>query len=132
MNQNLAGMFSIKIAHFIPIRYQHGRHGQFVFLVGPFLKSPPLKPLGQIKWNVTGSIYGRSSIRFLILSRLDKNMVAISNSSFWLVENKKKKLLTATMNCHFVRFIYGMPCTKFPYGHHRQFCLWLDNLENLL
>jgi hypothetical protein len=28
-----------------------------------FFKSSPLKPLGQMKWNLVGSIYGRSSVK---------------------------------------------------------------------
>jgi hypothetical protein len=35
-----------------------------------FFKSSPLKPLGQMNRNLVGSIYGRSSIKLLILSRL--------------------------------------------------------------
>jgi hypothetical protein len=35
-----------------------------LFLIGWFLKrSFPLKPLSQMKWNLVGSIYGRSSIK---------------------------------------------------------------------
>ena len=42
---------------------KHGRHRQFLFLIGRFfLKSFPLKPLGQMNRNLVGSIYGRSSI----------------------------------------------------------------------
>jgi hypothetical protein len=33
-------------------------HRQFLFLIGQFLKAPPLKPLGQINRNMAGSIYG--------------------------------------------------------------------------
>ena len=44
---------------------KHGRHRQFLFLIGPFLKkSSPLKPFDQMKQNLVGSIYGRSSIVF--------------------------------------------------------------------
>jgi hypothetical protein len=35
---------------------KHGRHGQFLFLIGRFLKQ-----LCQMIWNLVGSIYGRSS-----------------------------------------------------------------------
>ena len=44
-------------------------HTQFLFLIGQFLKSPPLKPLGQINRNMAGSIYGMSSMKMLISSR---------------------------------------------------------------
>jgi hypothetical protein len=33
-----------------------------------FLNSFPLKPFGQMNWNLVGSIYGRSSLKFHILS----------------------------------------------------------------
>ena len=43
---------------------KHGRYRQSLFLVGQFLKkSSPLKPLGQMNWNLIGSNYGRSSIK---------------------------------------------------------------------
>jgi hypothetical protein len=38
-------------------------HRQFLFLIGQFKKSPPLQPLGQIKRNMAGSIYGMSSMK---------------------------------------------------------------------
>jgi hypothetical protein len=34
-----------------------------VCLIGQFLKTSPLKPLGQMNRNLVGSIYGRSSIK---------------------------------------------------------------------
>jgi hypothetical protein len=44
-------------------------HRQFLFLIGQFFfKSSPLKPLGQVKRNLVGSIYGRSSIKIAYLS----------------------------------------------------------------
>ena len=33
------------------------------FWLADFLKSSPLKPLSQMKWNLVGSIYGRSSLK---------------------------------------------------------------------
>ena len=43
MNRNLVGSIygrsSGKIVHFVPIRYQTGRHRQFLFLIGWFLKN---------------------------------------------------------------------------------------------
>ena len=37
--------------------------GNSCFWLVDFLKSSPLKPLGQMNWNLVGSIYGRSSIK---------------------------------------------------------------------
>jgi hypothetical protein len=36
-----------------------GHHRQFLFLIGLFLKTSPLKPHGQMNRNLVGSIYGR-------------------------------------------------------------------------
>ena len=36
--------------------------GNSCFWLADFFKSSPLKPLGQMNWNLVGSIYGRSSI----------------------------------------------------------------------
>ena len=37
--------------------------GNSCFWLADFFKSSPLKPLGQMNWNLVGSIYGRSSIK---------------------------------------------------------------------
>jgi hypothetical protein len=37
--------------------------GNSCFWWADFLKSSPLKLLGQMNWNLVGSIYGRSSIK---------------------------------------------------------------------
>ena len=39
------------------------------FWLADLEKSSPLKPLGQMNWNLVGIIYGRFSIKLLILSR---------------------------------------------------------------
>ena len=44
--------------------------GNSCFWLADFLKSSPLKPLGQMSRNLVGSIYGMSSTKFLILSRM--------------------------------------------------------------
>jgi hypothetical protein len=36
--KSMYGRFSIKIAHFVPIRNKHGNHRQFLFVIGGFLK----------------------------------------------------------------------------------------------
>ena len=38
--------------------------GNSCFWLADLKKSSPLKPLGQMNWNLVGSIYGRSSIKF--------------------------------------------------------------------
>jgi hypothetical protein len=70
MNRNLVGNIygrsSIKIAHFIAIRYQTWPPQAILFsdwLISK--KSSPLKPLDQMNGNLVGSIYGRSSIRIV-------------------------------------------------------------------
>jgi len=43
---------------------KHGRHRQFLSLIGLFLKkSSSLKPLGQMNRYLVGRIYGMSSIK---------------------------------------------------------------------
>ena len=77
MNWNLVGSIygrsSIKIAHFVPIVNKHGRHRQFLFLIGWFLKIFSLKLLGQMNRNLVGSIYGRSSIKIAHLVPIYKS-----------------------------------------------------------
>jgi hypothetical protein len=69
MNRNLVGSIygrsSLKIAYFIPIRYQ--TLPPQAILVSDWLiskkKSSLLKPLGQMDRNLVGSILGRSFIK---------------------------------------------------------------------
>ena len=83
-----------------------------------FWKYSPLKPLGQIKQNFTGSIYGRSSIRFSrIIPILPQEWSSWSILlSDWL-KFKKNSLLKVggTMNCYFVGIMYGRSCAKLTY-----------------
>ena len=37
--------------------------GDSCFWLADFLNSSPLKPFGQMNWNLVGSIYGRSSLK---------------------------------------------------------------------
>ena len=48
---------------------KHGSHRQFLLLIGRLKKCSLLKPLGQMHWNLVGSIYGRSFINISISSR---------------------------------------------------------------
>jgi hypothetical protein len=50
----------MQIANFVPICKKHGRHRQFFFLVGQFLKSS-LKPFGQIKQHFEMNSLNRES-----------------------------------------------------------------------
>jgi hypothetical protein len=69
MNRNLLGsiciMSSIKIAHFVPIRYKQTWLSQAIFVSDWLIskKSSPLKPLGQMNQNLVGSSLGRFSIK---------------------------------------------------------------------
>ena len=58
---SIYGMFSIKFAHFVPIRLQTWPPQAILVSDWPILKNLLLKPLGQINRNLVGSIYGRSS-----------------------------------------------------------------------
>ena len=52
---------------------KHGRHGQFLFLIGRFQNNFfSLKLLGQMKSNLTGSMYGRSFMEILFLAPIEQ------------------------------------------------------------
>lgn len=54
---------------------------------------------------------------YLISYRLNKNMVSMANSCFWLAANLKKWSLKlgGIMNCYYVGIVYAESCTIFPY-----------------
>jgi hypothetical protein len=65
---------------------KHGCHMQFLFLIGRFLKSSPLKPHGQMNRNLVGSIYGRSSIKiahFVPIRWLFRNWPIWNKNCLW-------------------------------------------------
>ena len=67
INRNMVGSIygrsCINYAHFVPIHYKHGRHRQFFFLIGRFLKifSSKTELPNEPKLGRKRSIYGRSS-----------------------------------------------------------------------
>ena len=83
--------------------YKHSRHRQFLFLVVDFYISSPKRR------NFTGMVYGRSSFH----PKRTKNIAAMGNSFFWLAVKPIK--IGGTMNCYFVKMVYGKSCTKFSY-----------------
>jgi hypothetical protein len=84
---SIYGRSSIKTAHFVPIHKKHGRHRQFLFLIGRFLKifysetawANGLKRGRKYLWKI---LYGNFSFRFDPLT----NMAVIGNSCFLLVD----------------------------------------------
>jgi hypothetical protein len=73
INRNLVGTIYGKSCKKVVISCwsvdKHGCYRQFLLLIGRYKTSSPLKPLGQIKRNLVGSIYGTSSIKFVLISR---------------------------------------------------------------
>ena len=50
-----------------------GTTGNSYFWLANFLKSFPPKPLGQMNWNLVGSIYGRSSMKIISSRSVNKH-----------------------------------------------------------
>ena len=62
--KHLWKVLSKKSAHFVMIHYQTWLQQAILVSDWPiFLKSSPLKPLGQMNRNLVGSIYGMSSMK---------------------------------------------------------------------
>jgi hypothetical protein len=60
--------------------------GDSCFWLADFKDSSPLKSLGQMIWNLVGSIYGRSSIKSTHFVPIPlTNMATTGDSCFWLV-----------------------------------------------
>jgi hypothetical protein len=89
--------------------------GNFCFWLADFLKSSPLKPLGQMNRNLVGSIYGRSSIKlahFVSIRWQTWPPQAILVSD-WLIFKKSSPLKPpGQMNRNLVGSIYGRSSIK--------------------
>jgi hypothetical protein len=73
------------------------RGKDFCFWLANFKRSSPLKPLGQMNWNVVGSIYGRSSIK-LHISSWSVNKHGCHRQFLFLIGRFKKKILLLFVN----------------------------------
>jgi hypothetical protein len=96
---------------------KHGHHSQFLFLIGRFLKTSPLKSLGQMNRNLVGSIYGRSSItiaHFILIHLQTWPSQAILVSDWSISKNLLLWNCFAKMNRNLVGNSYGRFCIKFP------------------
>ena len=96
---------------------KHGYHSQFLFLIGRFLKTSPLKSLGQMNRNLVGSIYGRSSItiaHFILIHLQTWPSQAILVSDWSISKNLLLWNCFAKMNRNLVGNSYGRFCIKFP------------------
>ena len=133
MEPNLAGSiyvrFSIKFLHFVPF-------GQQIWLPRAILisdwlmlnKSSPLKLLGQIKLNLAGSIYARSSIKHLHLVPFGQQIWPTRAILFsdWLLLNKSSPLkIIGQIEPNLAGSIYVRSSIKFlrfvPFGQQ----IWL-------
>ena len=105
MNQNLVesiyGMFALNIANVVPIHFQT-RPPQAILVSDwlIFLKSSPLKPLGQMNRNLVGRIYGRSSIRIarFVPIRLKTWLPQAIIVSDWLISKRSSLKPLSQMN----------------------------------
>ena len=101
--------------------------GNSCFWLADFLKSSPLKPLGQMNWNLVGSIYGMSSIKIanfvpIGLQTWLPQAILISD---WLISKKSSPLKPhGQMNRNLVGNILGRSSIKFaPIWITWQYCI---------
>ena len=123
MNRNLVGSIygrsSIKISYFVMIRLQ--AWPLQTILVTDWLiskKYSPLKLLSQMKRNLVGSIYGRSSINssYFVMIRLQACPLQTILVTDWLISKKSSPLkLRSQMNRNLVGSMYGRSSIKISY-----------------
>ena len=98
MEPNLAGSiyvrYSIKLLHMVPFGQQTWPPRAILFSDWRLLKQSPLKLLGQMEPNLAGSIYVRSSIKFLCFIPFGQQIwlpraILVSD---WLMLNKSSPL----------------------------------------
>ena len=101
-----------------------GHHSQFLFLIGRFLKTSPLKPLGLMNRNLIGSIHGRFSIKiaYFVPICLQTWLAQAILVSGWLISKKSSPLKPLDqMNQNVVRSTYGRSRSVNKHDQHRQF-----------
>ena len=135
MNRKLVGSIygtsSINSAHFVSIRYQTWPPQTIV--VSDWLiskKSFFLKPLGQMNWNLVGSILGRSSIKNAHLFSIrfqtwPTQAILVSDWSFSKKSSALKPL--GQMNLNLVGSIYGGSSMKIAHFVLIRYQTWLPH-----
>ena len=90
--------------------------GDSCFWLADFLDSSPLKPFGQMNWNLVGSIYGKSSVKMIAhfvpihWQTWPPQTILVSD---WLISKKSSPLKPhCQMNRNFVGCIYGRSSIK--------------------
>ena len=103
------GRSSIKITHFVPINKQIWLPQASLVSYWSISKTAfPLKPLGQMIWNLVRSIYGRSSIEITYL--------ALIHLQTWLPQVIPKYLLIWNCFAKMNRYLVG--------STYRRFCIF--------
>ena len=127
MEPNLAGSIyvrsSIKFLHFVPFRQQTCPPWAILFSDWLMLKKSPLKLLGQMEPNLAGSIYVRSSIKFLHFVLFGQQIWlprAILVSDWLLLKKSSPLKLLGQMEPNLAGSIYVRSSIKFlrfvPFG----------------
>jgi hypothetical protein len=81
-----AYLWSFRWPNYIVTLINMATTGDSCFWLADLKNSSPLKPLGQMIWNLVGSIYGQSSIKSTHFVPIQlTNMAATGDSCFWLV-----------------------------------------------
>jgi hypothetical protein len=116
-----------------------------------FLNSSPLKPLGQMIWNLVGSIYGRSSIKSNHFVPIPLTNMAVTgaclvtDSDKWAIFIRGLSIDASYQISDHLAMRFQRRCLEIDqsetriacggnkHGHHRQFFFLIDQfLKNLL
>ena len=113
---------------FCRLDFKHGRHRQYLFLIGRNLKKSPQKQLGQMNCNLVGMMYGRSSTKlpFFLLIGLQiwpPWAILVSDWSKFKKSSPQKQL--DQMNCNLVGMMYGRSSTKLQFFQSIGLQTWL-------